>query len=56
VLHNFPKTRRKMVADAIPDTGADVTCLPIDDCQDLELFLFPITPEFPTLLAACLAR
>ncbi len=29
------------MADAIPDTGADVTCLPVDDCQDLDLFLFP---------------
>ncbi len=41
VLHNFPQTRSKTVTDAIPDTGADVTCLPVDDCQDLDLFLFP---------------
>jgi hypothetical protein len=41
VLHNFPQTKSKTVADAIPDTGADVTCLPIGDCQDLDLFLFP---------------
>jgi hypothetical protein len=41
VLHNFPQTKSKTVTDAIPDTGADVTCLPLDDCQDLDLFLFP---------------
>lgn len=41
VLYNFPQTKSKTVADAIPDTGADVTCLPVDDCQDLDLFLFP---------------
>lgn len=31
VIHNFQRTKSKTVADAIPDTGADVTCLPIDD-------------------------
>jgi hypothetical protein len=41
VLCNFPQTKSKTVTDAIPDTGADVTCLPMDDCQDLDLFLFP---------------
>ena len=41
VLHNFPQTKGKSVTDAIPDTGADVTCLPMDDCQDLDLLLFP---------------
>ena len=41
VFHNFPRTTSKTVTDAIPDTGADVTCLPMDDCQDLDLFLFP---------------
>jgi predicted aspartyl protease len=41
VIHNFPRTKSKTVADAIPDTGADVTCLPIDDCRDLDLFFFP---------------
>lgn len=40
-LHNFARTKSKTVTDAIPDTGADVTCLPVDDCQELELFLFP---------------
>ena len=29
VLHNFPQTKGKSVTDAIPDTGADVTCLPM---------------------------
>jgi hypothetical protein len=41
VILNFQRTKSKAVVDAIPDTGADVTCLPMDDCQDLELFLFP---------------
>jgi predicted aspartyl protease len=41
VMHNFQRTKSKAVVDAIPDTGADVTCLPMDDCQDLDLFLFP---------------
>ena len=41
VLYNFPQTKSKTVADAIPDTGADVSCLPEKDCQDLDLFLFP---------------
>jgi len=41
VLHNFTQTKRKTVTDAIPDIGADMTCLPVDDCQDLDLFLFP---------------
>jgi len=29
VLHNFPQTKSKTVTAAIPDTGADVTCLPM---------------------------
>ncbi len=41
VLHNCAQTRSKTVTDAIPDIGADMTCLPVDDCQDLDLFLFP---------------
>jgi len=41
VIHNFQRTKSKAVVDAIPDTGADVSCLPMADCQDLELFLFP---------------
>jgi hypothetical protein len=41
VLHNFSRTKSKAVTDAIPDTGADVTCLPMDDCLDLDLLLFP---------------
>ena len=41
VLHNFPQTKSKSVTNAIPDTGADVSCLPENDCQDLDLFLFP---------------
>ena len=41
VLHNFQRTKSKAVVDAIPDIGADLSCLPIADCQDLDLFLFP---------------
>ncbi|MGZ8520281.1 MAG: hypothetical protein ACXWX7_09055 [Candidatus Binatia bacterium] len=41
VIYNFQRTKSKAVVDAIPDTGADAACLPMDDCQDLELFLFP---------------
>jgi hypothetical protein len=41
VIHNFQRTRSKAVVDAIPDTEADVSCLPTADCQDLDLFLFP---------------
>ncbi len=41
VFHNFSQTKSKAVNDAIPDTGADVTCLPMQDCQDLDLFSFP---------------
>lgn len=41
ILHNFTRTKSKSVTDAIPDTGADVSCLPQSDCQELELFLFP---------------
>jgi hypothetical protein len=40
-LHNFTQTKSKTVKDAIPDIGADMTCLPPDDCQDLDLFFFP---------------
>ena len=41
VLHNYSQTRSKTVTDAIPDIGADVSCLPEDDCQELDLYLFP---------------
>lgn len=41
ILHNFTQSRSKAVTDAIPDTGADVTCLPMGDCQDLDLLRFP---------------
>jgi hypothetical protein len=41
VIHNFQRTKSKTGEDAIPDAGADVTCLPMNDCQDLDLFLFP---------------
>lgn len=41
VLYNFAQTKSKVVNDAVPDTGADVTCLPMNDCQDLDVLLFP---------------
>jgi hypothetical protein len=40
-FHNFAQTKSKTVADAIPDTGADVSCLPVSDCQDFDLLRFP---------------
>lgn len=40
-FHNFAQTKSKTVTDAIPDTGADVSCLPTSECQDLEVLLFP---------------
>lgn len=40
-FHNFAQTKSKTVTDAIPDTGADVSCLPINECQELDLLLFP---------------
>lgn len=40
-FHNFAQTKSQTVTDAIPDTGADVSCLPVSDCQTLDLFLFP---------------
>ena len=41
VVRNPRDTRSKRITDAIPDTGADVTCLPEPDCQDLNLYLYP---------------
>lgn len=40
-FHNFARTKSKTVTDAIPDTGADVSCLPVNECQELDLHLFP---------------
>jgi hypothetical protein len=40
-VHNFARTKSKTVTDAIPDTGADVSCLPIAECQELDLQLSP---------------
>lgn len=31
-FHNFARTKSKMVTDATPNTGADVSCLPINEC------------------------
>jgi len=35
---NFYKTGSKVCDDAIPDTGADATCLSITDCHEIQLF------------------
>lgn len=40
-FHNFAQTKSKTVTDAIPDTGADVSCLPASECHDIDLLLFP---------------
>jgi hypothetical protein len=40
-FHNFAQTKSKTVTDAIPDTGADVSCLPANECHDIDLLLFP---------------
>lgn len=40
-FHNFARTKSKTVTDAIPDTGADVSCLPVSECQETDLLLFP---------------
>ena len=40
-VHNFAQPKSKTVTDAIPDTGADVSCLSVGDCQDLDLLRFP---------------
>ncbi|MGZ8452123.1 MAG: hypothetical protein ACXWZE_08500 [Candidatus Binatia bacterium] len=62
VIYNFQRTKSKAVVDAIPDTGAEVTCLPmllacrwtiarISNC-----FFFLTTGECPILLVARCAR
>ncbi len=38
---NFEETEGKTYKDVIPDTGADLTCLPISDCEDIDLFVSP---------------
>ena len=56
VLHNFPQTKSKAVTDAIPDTGADVTCLPMDDSRSSTFFFFLSTRASPILLPARAAQ
>lgn len=38
---NYVQTRSKLCADVIPDTGADLSVLPDNDCQDIDLFGSP---------------
>jgi hypothetical protein len=41
VFSNFPRTKRMIREDVIPDTGSDVSCLPVDNCEALDLFKTP---------------
>jgi len=36
------RSLKRTFTNVIPDTGCDLTCLPIQDCQALDLFRFPI--------------
>ena len=40
-FYNFDQSRSKRCSDAIPDTGADLSCLPLADCYQIDLFRFP---------------
>ncbi|MBM3238017.1 hypothetical protein FJZ31_17135 [Candidatus Poribacteria bacterium] len=40
-FYNFDQSRSKRCSNAIPDTGADLSCLPIVDCHPIDLFRFP---------------
>jgi len=40
-FYNFDQSRSKRCSDAIPDTGADLSCLPLADCHQIDLFRFP---------------
>lgn len=38
---NYFRTASKVYDDVIPDTGADITCLPFDDCEQIDLYVSP---------------
>jgi len=40
-LYNFNQSHSKVCHEVIPDTGADLTCLPIGDCNQIGIFRFP---------------
>jgi hypothetical protein len=41
VFANYQGTRRQLYPDVIPDTGADLSALPEDDCAAIDLFDSP---------------
>jgi len=41
VFSNYHGTRRQLYPDVIPDTGADLSALPEDDCAAIDLFDSP---------------
>jgi len=43
---NYALTASKLYADVIPDTGADLSILPEQDCQAINLFSSPYLPTF----------
>jgi len=45
-VSNIERTQRKSYPNAIPDSGADVTALPIADCERLGILANPVR-EFP---------
>lgn len=45
-ISNISRTRRRSYSDAIPDSGADVTALPITECERLGILANPVR-EFP---------
>ena len=40
-FYNFDQSRSRRCSNAIPDTGADLSCLPLADCHQIDLFRFP---------------
>jgi len=40
-FYNFTQSYSRICNDVIPDTGGDITYLPIDDCNEINLFLYP---------------
>lgn len=45
-ISNIARTQRRRYPDAIPDSGADVTALPIAECERLGILANPVR-EFP---------
>lgn len=62
---NFQQSHHATFADVIPDTGADNTVLPFEDCAAVSIFSSPVYSSFsrgidsaptPTLLYRCFAE